>query len=86
MLEHQQGFNRNCFTYERRPVNLMYYMMFDYIDEAIYYEKKLKKYSRAKKIAFFKKDWVAMRKNAVCINLSSHKNYRGKGSSGDETQ
>jgi putative endonuclease len=49
LMEHQKGFYPNCFTYERRPVTLKHYVTFDYIDEAIYYEKKLKKYSRAKK-------------------------------------
>lgn len=85
VLEHQGGENPNCFTYERRPVILKYYMVFDYIDEAINYEKKLKKYSRAKKIALFKKDWVTMHKKAKCKNASSHENNPNDRSSGDET-
>jgi putative endonuclease len=86
MIEHQVGFNPDCFTFSRRPVILKHYVTFQYIDDALYFEKKTKKYSRVKKEAFFKKDWQTMQMKAVCKNLSSHKNFDGiRRSSGDET-
>ena len=74
ICEHQEGINSECFTFKRRPVILKYYLIFDYINDAIYIEKKLKKWSRAKKEAFFKKDWKTMHKKAKCENSSSHEN------------
>jgi putative endonuclease len=74
MREHQEGFNSGCFTYSRRPVSLKYYLVFDDINEAIFIEKKLKKWSRAKKEAFFQRDWEALHKHAKCKNSTSHVN------------
>ncbi len=86
MLEHKTGFDPTCYTFSRRPVELKNYLTFQYISEAIYFEKKIKKWSRAKKEAFFKKDWNLLREKARCQNSSSHNNYqKPKESSGDET-
>ena len=86
MIEHQIGFNKNCYTYKRRPVLLKYYKTFQYINDAIYFEKKIKKWSRVKKKAFFQNDWDTMHEKSECKNSSSHKNLdRTNGSSGDET-
>ena len=81
MIEHQEGFDESCYTYSKRPVNLKHYMTFEYINDAISVEKKLKKWSRAKKIAFFQKDWETLHEKAECKNSTSHKLK----SSGDET-
>lgn len=78
---HQQGFDKNCYTYKRRPVILKHYLVFDYIHDAIYVEKKLKKWSRTKKIAYFQKDWNTLHQKVACKNKTSHKNR----SSGAET-
>jgi len=48
---HQKGINKDCYTFSRRPVKLVFYTMFDNPLSAISYEKKLKKWGRAKKIA-----------------------------------
>ena len=86
ICEHQEGINSECFTFKRRPVILKYYLIFDYINDAIYFEKKIKKWSRAKKEAFFKKDWKTMHEEAKCKNSSSHEKHdQGTRSSGVET-
>ncbi|WP_454060368.1 GIY-YIG nuclease family protein [Elizabethkingia ursingii] len=49
--EHQDGKYFGSYTYNRRPVVLVYYVIFSDIKEAILFEKKLKKWSKAKKEA-----------------------------------
>ncbi|MFN8325548.1 GIY-YIG nuclease family protein [Flavobacterium sp.] len=49
--EHQSGKHFGSYTYNRRPVELAYYCSFTNIEIAIEFEKKLKKWSSAKKEA-----------------------------------
>ena len=49
--EHQDGKYFGSYTYNRRPVVLVYYVIFTDIKEAILFEKKIKKWSKAKKEA-----------------------------------
>ena len=49
--EHQDGINTKCYTYFRRPLKLVFYTQFMDIQQAICFEKKLKKWSQAKKEA-----------------------------------
>lgn len=72
IVEHQKGVYPNCYTYFKRPVSLLHYCGFASIKEAIFYEHKIKKWSRAKKHAFFKKDWKNLHEQAKCRNKSSH--------------
>ena len=81
VTEHQEGFNKSCYTYTKRPVILKHCMPFEYINDAISVEKKLIKWLRAKKTAFFQKDWKTLHEKAICKNNTSHKLR----SSGDET-
>jgi len=73
VLVHQKGFNKNCYTYFRRPVILKHYLTFEDINEAIFVEKKLKKWSRVKKLAYFKKDFDTLHNKSCCHNARSHK-------------
>jgi putative endonuclease len=38
--EHQKGLNKNCFTFKRRPLKLIFHQEFNDIEQAIYFEKK----------------------------------------------
>ncbi len=49
--EHQIGKHQNSYTYSRRPVVLSFYAEFTDIKVAIETEKKIKKWSKAKKEA-----------------------------------
>jgi putative endonuclease len=51
ILQHNSGVNSDCYTFKKRPVELVYQAMFQNPNEAIAFEKKLKGWSRAKKIA-----------------------------------
>jgi putative endonuclease len=55
------------YTATRRPVALVFSQWFDRITDAIENERKLKKWSRAKKEAFIRGDFAALRQ------LSAHK-------------
>ncbi|MDB5222629.1 MAG: hypothetical protein JWN83_1296 [Chitinophagaceae bacterium] len=81
LWEHNTGFDRKCFTYKRRPVELKYYESCPDIKQAIAYEKQLKGWSRKKKQALFKEDFtelkrlskstVAKSKLASALNIDS---------------
>ncbi|WP_295199416.1 GIY-YIG nuclease family protein [uncultured Chryseobacterium sp.] len=49
--EHQDGKYFGSYTSTRRPLQLVYYCAFNDISQAILFEKKIKKWSQAKKTA-----------------------------------
>ena len=49
--EHNVGINRDCYTYRRRPVKLIFCQKFNSPQQAILFEKQVKGWSRAKKEA-----------------------------------
>jgi Predicted endonuclease containing a URI domain len=49
--EHQDGLNSTAFTFRRRPVQLIFQQEFNNVLQAIYFEKKIKKWSAKKKLA-----------------------------------
>ena len=51
ITEHNIGKHRDSYTYNRRPLKLVYYAEFTDINLAIQSEKQIKKWSRAKKEA-----------------------------------
>ncbi|MCO6494375.1 MAG: GIY-YIG nuclease family protein [Bacteroidetes bacterium] len=55
--EHQEGLDTSCYTYKRRPVELVCYEMFIDINQAITREKQLKGWSRSKKEALINSDF-----------------------------
>ena len=55
--EHQQGINKNCYTFSRRPLELMYNINFTNPEEAIKWEKKIKDWSWKKKEALMTENW-----------------------------
>ena len=57
VLEHQEGKHRNSYTFNRRPVELVFYCEFTNVELAIETEKKLKKWSRAKKEAIINNEF-----------------------------
>ena len=49
LLQHHKGVILGCYTYSRRPLELVYYEIFDSIVTAIEREKQLKAGSRGRK-------------------------------------
>ncbi len=54
--EHQTGFREGSYTYKRLPVELVYSASFTYVLDAIAWEKRIKRWSRAKKKALINGD------------------------------
>ncbi len=57
LYEHQTGFNKKSFTYNRRPVRLVFQEHFHDINQAIEFEKQIKGWRRDKKEALINRDW-----------------------------
>ena len=72
--EHQNGLNKACFTYKRRPVELVFHQEFNDVEQAIYFEKKIKKWSGKKKLALGEEDYDLLRILAECRN-ETHAKY-----------
>lgn len=72
--EHQRGEDPECYTYSRRPLELVYHEMYYEILLAIEVEKKIKGWSGKKKQALINGDWERIKKLSECRNDSHFKN------------
>jgi len=70
--EHNSGKDKSAYTYKRRPVILKWFQNFTEPSLAIKFEKQLKGWSRAKKIALINSDWERL------INYSKNHTEFGK--------
>ena len=75
LIEHNQGLNKTCFTFKRRPVEIIFYQDFNDVNQAIYFEKKIKKWSGKKKLALANGDFDMLQILAECRN-ATHSNYK----------
>ncbi|WP_405199476.1 GIY-YIG nuclease family protein [Christiangramia sp. LLG6405-1] len=62
LLQHNSGKFQDAYTFNRRPVKLMWAQQFTDPNIALDLEKKLKGWSRKKKIALILKDWEKLQK------------------------
>jgi putative endonuclease len=60
--QHNFGTFPTCYTYTRRPVRLVYATEFRDANEAINWEKQIKRWSRAKKAALARGDYEELRR------------------------
>jgi len=74
LWEHNTDYNKNCYTYKRRPVELKYYESCGDIKQAIAYEKQLKGWSRKKKQALFREDWEVLKQLSKSASSKSMNN------------
>jgi len=61
LLEHTSGLNINSYTHNRRPLKLMWHIELNDINQAIELEKKIKKWSHAKKKSNDREKWEDLR-------------------------
>jgi len=71
--QHQQGYNKNSYTYKRRPLTLEFCQEFNDVLQAINFEKKIKGWTRAKKKALINNDWDMIQLLAECRNATHFK-------------
>ena len=57
IVEHNSGHNSQSYTFKRRPVELVYYEVFQNINDSIAFEKQIKGWSRRKKEAVISNEW-----------------------------
>jgi putative endonuclease len=67
--EHQDGLDTHCYTYMRRPLRIEHVSEFQWVEEAIAFEKRLKGWSHRKKRAFLEKKWEDLKRYAHTSNI-----------------
>jgi putative endonuclease len=73
VFEHQSGYKKDSYTYKRRPLSLEFYQEFNDVLQAIYFEKKIKGRTRAKKQALIKGDFNMLQMLSECRNSTHYK-------------
>jgi putative endonuclease len=73
--EHGNGLNKTCFTYKRRPLKLIFQQEFNDPDQAIFFEKKIKKWSGKKKIALANREFDFLQILSECRNVT-HSSFK----------
>jgi putative endonuclease len=68
IAEHNTGVNPGSYTSTRRPVELVFACEFNYVNDAIAFEKQIKGWSRKKKEAIICGNWEALKCLAECKN------------------
>ncbi len=71
--EHQKGLNKTCFTFIRRPLELIFNQVFNDVGQAIYFEKKIKNWSSKKKLALANENYDMIEILSECRNVTHHK-------------
>ncbi|MCU0460896.1 MAG: GIY-YIG nuclease family protein [Bacteroidales bacterium] len=74
-IEHMTGIKENSYTFNRRPLKLVFCREFERPMKAINYEKQVKGWTRAKKMALINSDFKLLHELAKCKNETSHTNY-----------
>lgn len=78
-IEHVKGLHEPSFTFNRRPLKLVYCKHFDSHMKAINFEKQLKGWTRAKKVALINNDLDLLHELAKCKNETSHETHNESG-------
>jgi putative endonuclease len=73
--EHESGKNPRAFTFQRRPLKIIYKERFTDIRHCIYFEKKIKRWSAVKKRALANGDFNMLQILAECRNMT-HSKYQ----------
>ena len=72
-IEHLTGIHEKSYTFSRRPLKLIYCKQFNNPMKAIEFEKQLKGWTKAKKLALINNDLELLKELAACKNETSHK-------------
>jgi len=72
--EHQSGINKSCFTYKRRPIKLVFHQEFNDVEQAIFFEKRIKNWSGKKKLALANGEYDLLKLLAQCRNKTHSRN------------
>jgi putative endonuclease len=84
--QHKSGLNESCYTFKRRPLELVFKEDFQDILLSIEKEKQIKGWTRKKKIALIEKNFDRLPILSQCENTTSHKNHNINKASFDSAQ
>ena len=73
LMEHNSGKYPEAYTHSRRPLTLVFYQDFMDPNQAIEFEKKIKKWSRAKKQALIDGNFNRLQNLSECRNATHYK-------------
>ena len=76
--EHESGYIKNCHTFKKRPLKLVYAETFEDVQQAIAWEKQIKCWTRKKKQALIEDDWesiVELAKNRTGVDTRFKKRF-----------
>ncbi|MBF4465595.1 GIY-YIG nuclease family protein [Flavobacterium sp. LC2016-12] len=76
--EHNYGLNQECYTFKKRPLNLVFCTEFNDVNQAIAFEKQVKGWSRKKKEAIINDKWEDLKILSKCLNETTHENLNKK--------
>ncbi len=79
LMEHNAGKYPDSYTHSRRPVTLVFYQEFMDPNQAIEFEKKIKKWSRLKKQALIDGNFDRLQNLSECRNATHYKYNPNKG-------
>lgn len=74
--EHKLGKHKDCYTFKGRPLELVFNQEFNDVLQAIYFEKKIKKWTRLKKKALINNNFDMLQILSECRNATHYK-YNG---------
>ena len=86
VYEHNNSLDDSAYTFDKRPVELVFYQSFQDVKQAIIFEKQVKGWTRKKKEALIDNNWDKIKELAVCMNESSHTNYNKNSAPFDSAQ
>lgn len=86
VFEHNTSLDDSTYTFNKRPVSLVFYEAFKDVNQSIAFEKQVKGWTRKKKEALIENNWDKIKELALCINQTSHLNHKQKGTPFDSAQ
>jgi len=75
IIEHEEGLVASCYTFSRRPIKVVWHQIYNDVNQAIRWEKRIKNWSKRKKEALMNERWNELKLFAECKNETSHKNH-----------
>lgn len=70
--EHYLGKYKDCYTFKRRPLELVFSQEFNDVLQAIYFEKKIKRWTRLKKEALINNNYNMLQILSECRNATHY--------------
>jgi putative endonuclease len=84
LKQHDLGIDSESYTFNRRPLQLVYHEIFNNYNLAIEWEKRIKKWSKKKKEALINSNWKKLQEYSKCLNKTKAVRVSSRAESRDE--